>query len=66
MVGSPQVSWGMMDETRLSEQAVIKSYYVITRETLAHKSMYDNLTGMVIVEEIINAIASKVPKEAKN
>ena len=35
----------------------IKSYYVIMRETvcLAHKSIYEHLTRMAAVEEIIYA-----------
>ena len=50
----------------LAEWAEIKSYYVIMRETLAHKSIYDHLTRIATVDEIINVNASKVPQEAQN
>ena len=51
-----------------TERAEIKSYYVrkLTKETLAHKSIYDHLTRMATVDKIINANASKAPREAKN
>ena len=49
----------------LAEWTEIKSYYVIMRETLVHKSIYDHLTRMTTVDEIINANASKVPWEGK-
>ena len=43
-----------------------KSYFVITRETLAHKTIFDHLTRIVIVDEIINANTSKAPQRAQN
>ena len=43
-----------------------KSYYVITRETLAHKRIYDNLTRMVTVDGKINSNAAKAPWKATN
>ena len=49
-----------------AEWADIKSYYVITRETLVHKSIYDHLTRTSTVDEIINVNASKVPWNVKN
>ena len=65
MVGSPQYNLGIRDETWLSWWK-LKSYYIIMRETLAHKSIYDHLTRIAIVDEIINANASKAPQEAKH
>ena len=47
-----------------AEQADIKSYYIITREHLV--TIYDHLTRMATVDEIVNANASKVPWEAKD
>ena len=44
----------------------IKSYYIITRETLVHKCIYTHLTRMATVDEIINVNASRVPQKAKN
>ena len=41
---------GIPDETRLSRQKL--SYYVITREILAYKSMYNHLSRMAIVDEV--------------
>ena len=49
----------------LAEQAEIKSYYVIKRESLAHKSIYDHLTRMATGDEITNVNASKALLEAK-
>ena len=43
-----------------TEWVEIKSYYINTRETLAHKSIYDHLTRMATVDEIINV--NKRPK----
>ena len=43
----------------------IKSYYVIMRETLAHKIIYDQFTIMATVGEIINANTSNAPQQAK-
>ena len=43
----------------------IKSCYVIMREILAHKSIYNHLTSMVTVHEIINANKSKAPGRTK-
>ena len=63
MVGSPQVLW--VKGQNLVEQVKIKSYYIVTRETLAHKSIYDDSTRMATVDEIINANASKGPRKAK-
>ena len=40
-------------------------YYVIMREILVHKSLYDHLTRMITVDEIINMNASKVPCQAR-
>ena len=37
------------------------SHYIIMRETLVHISMYDHLTRMATVDEIINAYVSEVP-----
>ena len=45
----------------LAERVEIKSYNIIPREILAHKSIYDNLTRMATVDEVINVNASKVP-----
>ena len=56
-LGSPRYT-----RPNLADRAEIKSYYVITKETLAHKSIDDHLTSMVSVDEIINAIALKVPR----
>ena len=42
-----------------AERAGVKSYYIIMGETLTHKSIYDHLTRMATVGEIINADASK-------
>ena len=53
---------GIRDKTRLE----MKSYYVITRETLAYKSICDHLTRMATVDEIINTNAPKAPLKAKN
>ena len=47
------------------EWAEIKSYYIITRETLTHKSIYDYLTRMMTVDDILNVNAPKAPWEAK-
>ena len=60
-LGSPEYT-----RQNLAEQMEIKSYGVIVRETLAHESIYDHLTWMVTVDEIIKANASKAPPEAKN
>ena len=53
---------GISDETQLSRRKLSN----IMRETLAHKSIYDHLTWMTTVDEIINVNASKVPWKAKN
>ena len=50
----------------LAEQVEIISYYVITRETLVHKSIYDHLTRMATIDEMIYANASKAQRKAKN
>ena len=50
----------------LAEWAEMKSYYIITRETLVHKSIYDHLIRLVTVDEIINVNASKAPWKANN
>ena len=50
----------------LAEWVEIKSYYIIMREILVHKSIYDDLTRIATVDEIINANTSKVPWKAKN
>ena len=42
------------------------SHYINMRETLVRKSIYDHLTRMVTVDDIINVNASKAPWEAKN
>ena len=47
-----------------AEWVEIKSYYVIMRETLAHKITYNHLTRMATVDEIINTYS--VPWKAKN
>ena len=49
-----------------AELAEIKSYYIIMRETLAHKSTYDHLIKIETVDKIINANASKAPQKATN
>ena len=52
-VGSPEnKGWN------LAELVEIKSYYAITRETLAHKIIYDHLTRIETVDKIINVTAS--------
>ena len=43
----------------------IKSYYVITREILAHKSIYDHLIRMATVDEIVNVNVSNGQQKAK-
>ena len=50
----------------VAEWVEIKSYYVTSKETLAHKSIYDHLTRIAAVNKIINAKTSKAPPEAKN
>ena len=55
---------GILDENQ-AECMDIKSYYIITREILAHKSMYINLTRITIAYDIINANALKAPWKAK-
>ena len=45
----------------LAERVEIKSDYVTTRETLAHKSIHDHLTRMAT-----NVNASKAPQKTKN
>ena len=61
MVDSPQVRpLGTRDEIQPNGWD-IKLYYIITKETLAHKGIYDHLTRMVTVYEIINTNASKSP-----
>ena len=60
-LGSP----GILDENP-AEQVEIKSYYVIMRETLAHKAFYDHLTRMTTVDKIINVNSSEVPWKANN
>ena len=47
-----------------AEWSEIKSHYVMI-ETLAHKSIYDHLTRMATVDEIINMNVSKVSWRAK-
>ena len=42
----------------------IKSYYVIMRETLARKCIYNKFTTTTTVDEIINVNASKAPCKA--
>ena len=49
-----------------AERVEIKPYYIITRETLAHKSIYNHLTKVTTVDEIINANALKAPRNAKS
>ena len=43
----------------LAKWVEIKSYYIITRETIAHKNIYDHLSRMVTVYKIINAKPQK-------
>ena len=45
----------------LAKWVEIKSYYLITRENLAHKNIYDHLTRMTAVVEIKNANVLKAP-----
>ena len=47
MVGSPRIS-----EVYRTKPDWAGGYYVITRETVAHKSIYDHLTRMATVDEI--------------
>ena len=49
-----------------AEQVQIKSYYIITRESLARKGIYGHLTRMLTVDKIVNVNASKAPFKAKN
>ena len=49
-----------------AERQEIMSYYVITRETLAHKSISDQFTTTTTVDEIINANALEVRWKAKS
>ena len=49
-----------------AERAEIKSYYVIMRETLVHKSIYNHLTRLTTVDKIINTNALKAPWKAKS
>ena len=39
----------------MAEWVEIKLYYVITREILVHKNIYNHLTRMATVDETINA-----------
>ena len=64
MVGSSQVS--LVHQMKPGYGAEIKSYYVITRDTLACKSIDDHLTRMATVDEIINLNASRAPWKGKN
>ena len=41
----------------------MRSYYIIM--TLVHKNIYNHLTRMIAVDEIINVNVSKVPWKAK-
>ena len=63
--GNATASMSFLPARNPAEQAEIKSYYIIIRETLAHKSIYDHLTRMATVDKIINVNASKAPREAK-
>ena len=56
----------MVIRANLAEQAESKYYYVITRETLASKSIYNQFTTKTTVDEIINTNVSKAPQEAKS
>ena len=55
---------GIPDETR-AKWMKIKSYYIITREYLMRIIIYDHLSRMTTVDEIINANALKIPRNAK-
>ena len=50
----------------LAMWAKSKSYYIIMRETLACKSIYDQFTTRTTVDKIINENASKAPWKAKS
>ena len=44
----------------------IKSYYIIMRETLVRKSIYDQFSTTTTVDEIINMNTWKEPQKAKS
>ena len=48
-----------------TEQQILRSDYIITREALVHKSIYGHLTRMITMDEIINANALKMPQNTK-
>ena len=60
-LGSPKYT-----ERNPAERAEIKPYYVIKRETLARKSIYNYLTRIIAVDNIINAKALKAPWKSNN
>ena len=53
--------------TKSAAQVEIKLYYVIMRETLAHKSIYNQfMTTTTTVDKIINMNVLKAPQKAKD
>ena len=64
VIGSAHLRSSGCTRQNQAEQPEINEYYVIMRASLVHKSIYDHLTRIVTVDEIINANASKAPWKA--